>query len=67
MTNKEGRHVYGIKWRKMDWIDLQAYVGMQIFAGVYHSSKEATANLWHAESGRTIFRASMTLKMFHKI
>lgn len=59
--------MYGNKWRKMDRIELQAYVGMQIFAGVYRSSKEATANLWHAESGRTIFCASMTLKMFHKI
>lgn len=34
MTNKEGRRVYGNKWRKMDRIDLEAYVGMQIFAGV---------------------------------
>ncbi|XP_035768532.1 piggyBac transposable element-derived protein 4-like [Neolamprologus brichardi] len=67
MTNKEGRRVYGNKWRKMDPIDLQAYVGMLILAGVYRSNKEATASLWHAESGRTIFRATMTLKVFHKI
>ena len=67
MTNKEGKRVYGNKWRKMDPMDLQAYVGLLILAGVYRSSKEATASLWHAESGRAIFRATMTLKMFHKI
>ncbi|XP_039633663.1 piggyBac transposable element-derived protein 4-like [Perca fluviatilis] len=67
MTNKEGQRVYGNKWRKMDHMDLQAYVGMLILAGVYRSSKEATSSLWHAESGRAIFRATMTLKMFHKI
>ncbi|XP_045080530.1 piggyBac transposable element-derived protein 4-like [Coregonus clupeaformis] len=67
MTNKEGQRVYGNKWRKMDQMDLQAYVGVLILAGVYRSSKEATSSLWHAESGRTIFRATMTLKMFHKI
>lgn len=58
--------MYGKKW-KMDETDLQAYIGLLILAGVYRSSKEATASLWHAESGRTIFRATMTLKMFHQM
>lgn len=67
MTNKEGQRVYGKKLRKMDQMDLQAYVGLLVLAGVHRSSKEATASLWNAESGRAIFRATMTLKMFHKI
>lgn len=67
MTNKEGRHVHGNKWRKWDRMDLRACVGMLILDGMYRSSKEATASLWNAESGRAIFRATMTLKMFHKI
>ena len=67
MTNKEGRRVYGRKWKRMDGVDLQAYVGMLILAGVYRSSKEATSSLWHAETGRAIFRATMTLKIFHTI
>ncbi|XP_053361966.1 piggyBac transposable element-derived protein 4-like [Clarias gariepinus] len=67
MTNKEGQRVYGNKWKNLDATDLQAYIGVLILAGVYRSSKEATASLWHAESGRAIFRATMTLKMFHKI
>ncbi|KAK0148844.1 PiggyBac transposable element-derived protein 4 [Merluccius polli] len=67
MTNKEGRRVYGREWKRMDGVDLQAYVGMLILAGVYRSSKEATSSLWHAETGRVIFRATMTLKIFHTI
>ncbi|KAF0045693.1 hypothetical protein F2P81_002222 [Scophthalmus maximus] len=39
MTNKEGRRVYGNKWRKLDRMDLQAYVGILILAGVYRSCK----------------------------
>ncbi|KAF0026097.1 hypothetical protein F2P81_020834 [Scophthalmus maximus] len=30
MTNKEGRRVYGNKWRKLDRMDLQAYVGTDV-------------------------------------
>ncbi|XP_038576656.1 piggyBac transposable element-derived protein 4-like [Micropterus salmoides] len=67
MTNKEGRRVYGNKWREMDGIALQAYLGLLILAGVYRSNKESTASLWHAQSGRAIFGATMPLKMFHII
>ena len=59
--------MYGRKWKRMDGVDLQAYVGMLILAGVYRSSKEATSSLWHAETGRVIFRATMSLKIFHTI
>ncbi|KAE8280226.1 hypothetical protein D5F01_LYC20780 [Larimichthys crocea] len=49
----------------MDEIDLHAYMGLLILAGVYRSRGEATASLWDAESGRAIFRATMSLKVFH--
>ena len=67
MTNKEGPRVYGRKWKRINGVDLQAYVGMLILAGLYRSSKEDTSSLWHAETGRAIFRATMTLKIFHTI
>ena len=38
MTNKDGRRVHGDSW-KMDQTDLQGYLGLFIFAGVYLSSK----------------------------
>ncbi|XP_041792004.1 piggyBac transposable element-derived protein 4-like [Chelmon rostratus] len=65
MTNKEGRRVYGDKWDEMDKTQLEGYLGLLILAGVYKSSKESTFSLWHAQSGRAIFRATMPLKTFH--
>ncbi|TKS65943.1 PiggyBac transposable element-derived protein 4 [Collichthys lucidus] len=65
MTNLEGFRKYGDSWKKMDETDLQAYLGLLILAGVYRSRGEAAASLWDAESGRSIFRATMPLKLFH--
>ncbi|XP_045072036.1 uncharacterized protein LOC123485190 [Coregonus clupeaformis] len=55
----------GGRWKAMDSTDLRAYVGLLILAGVYRSRGEAASSLWDAESGRTIFRATMPLKVFH--
>ncbi|XP_070982190.1 piggyBac transposable element-derived protein 4-like [Oncorhynchus clarkii lewisi] len=66
MTNLQGVRKYGDGWRPMDSTDLRAYVGLLILAGVYRSLGEAAASLWDAESGRTVFRATMPLKVFHK-
>ncbi|XP_064841881.1 piggyBac transposable element-derived protein 4-like [Oncorhynchus masou masou] len=66
MTNLHGARNYGDGWRPMDATDLRAYVGLLIRAGVYRSRGEATPSLWDAESGRTVFRATMPLKVFHR-
>ncbi|XP_052348595.1 piggyBac transposable element-derived protein 4-like [Oncorhynchus keta] len=66
MTNLHGARKYGDDWRPMDATDLRAYIGLLILAGVYRSRCEATASLWDAERGRTVFRATMPLKIFHK-
>ncbi|XP_036834956.1 piggyBac transposable element-derived protein 4-like [Oncorhynchus mykiss] len=66
MTNLHGARKYGDGWRPMDATDLRAYVGLLILAGVYRSRGEAAASLWDAESGRTVFRATMPLKVFHR-
>ncbi|KAJ8384204.1 hypothetical protein AAFF_G00207520 [Aldrovandia affinis] len=65
VTNLEGERVFGDKWRELDRADLQAYMGLLILAGVYRSNHEAVPSLWDAESGRPIFRATMTLKEFN--
>ncbi|CAJ1061412.1 piggyBac transposable element-derived protein 4-like [Xyrichtys novacula] len=65
MTNLEGRRKIGDGWKRMDAVDLRAYMGLLLLAGVYRSRGEATASLWDAESGRSIFRATMPLKVFH--
>nr|XP_046164109.1 piggyBac transposable element-derived protein 4-like [Oncorhynchus gorbuscha] len=66
MTNLHGARKYGDGWRPMDAKDLCAYLGLLILAGVYRSRGEAAASLWDAESGRTVFRATMSLKVFHR-
>ena len=40
-------------------------MGLLILAGVYKSKDESTASLWDAETGRAIFRATMSLETFH--
>ncbi|XP_051522644.1 piggyBac transposable element-derived protein 4-like [Myxocyprinus asiaticus] len=65
MTNLEGLCKYGDNWKRMDEIDLRAYIGLLILAVVYRSRGEATCSLWDAETGRAIFRATMPLKVFH--
>ncbi|XP_032364545.1 piggyBac transposable element-derived protein 4 [Etheostoma spectabile] len=66
-TNLEGRRRYGKagEWKAMDATDLRAYLGLLILAGVYRSRNEALESLWHEESGRAIFRATMPVKRFH--
>ncbi|KAL3969261.1 leucine-rich repeat-containing G protein-coupled receptor 6 [Sarotherodon galilaeus] len=66
-SNLEGRHVFGERWKEMDQIDLQPYFGVLILAGVFRSKGESTESLWDAETGRELFRASMSLENFHKI
>ncbi|XP_060786554.1 piggyBac transposable element-derived protein 3-like [Neoarius graeffei] len=65
MTNLEGRHVLGERWKDLDYIHLHAYLGVLILAGVYKSKDESTASLWDAETGRALFRATMSLETFH--
>ncbi len=54
MTNLEGKRVYGADWRDVDWTDMEAFIGLLILAGVYHSNNEALPSLWEAETGRAI-------------
>ncbi|GLD62735.1 piggyBac transposable element-derived protein 4-like protein [Lates japonicus] len=65
MTNMEGRRVFGDSWMEIDKTQLDAYMGLLLLAGVYRSCNEATASLWDGESGRSIFRATMSLQTFH--
>ncbi|KAJ8406096.1 hypothetical protein AAFF_G00309840 [Aldrovandia affinis] len=64
-TNLEGRRVYGTNWKELDGTHLHAYMSVLILAGVYRSRDESTASLWDAETGRAIFRATMSLQTFH--
>lgn len=64
MTNLEGKRVYGDSWKDVDWTELEAFFGLILLAGVYRSHNEALTSLWDAETGRSIFRAIMSLEKF---
>lgn len=55
-TNLEGRRVFGEGWMEMDQTHLH---------GVFRSKGEYTESLWDAETGREIFRATMSLENPH--
>ncbi|KAK0154776.1 hypothetical protein N1851_002909 [Merluccius polli] len=63
MTNLEGGRVFADTWKALDQVDLQAYMGLLILSGVHRSNNEATKR--DAESGRPIFRSTMSLQQFH--
>ena len=65
MTNLEGGRVFADTWKALDQVDLQAYMGLFILAGDHRSNNEATKSLWDAESGRPLFRSTMSLQQFH--
>lgn len=67
MTNIEGRRVFGEDWTNLDKITFQAYIGLLLLAGVFKSCGESTKSLWNKETGRNIFRATMSLENFSKI
>ncbi|XP_055010215.1 piggyBac transposable element-derived protein 4-like [Boleophthalmus pectinirostris] len=66
-TNREGVRRFGSDvWKSMDEVDLRAYLGLLILAGVFKSRGEAAASLWDAHTGRAVFRATMSLKTFYR-
>lgn len=67
MTNIEGLREYGNKWIILDKIMFQAYLGLLLLAGVYKSHGESTKSLWNKETGRNIFRATMSHETFSMI
>ncbi len=65
MTNLEGRRVYKENWNEVDRTDIEAYIGLLILCGVYKSRNENVASLWDADTGRAIFRATLSQQTFH--
>ncbi|XP_070400479.1 piggyBac transposable element-derived protein 4-like [Nothobranchius furzeri] len=48
-------------------VELRALFGLLILAGVHRSRGESSASLWGEETGRPIFRATMSLGRFHML
>lgn len=67
MTNLEGLRQDKEKWAKLDYVELRAYIGLLLFAGVYRSYGEFIGELWDDVTGRNIFRTTMSMNRFKKI
>ncbi|XP_058470744.1 piggyBac transposable element-derived protein 4-like [Solea solea] len=66
MTNSQGRHKVP-DWRDIDATELRAFIGILLLTGVYKSTNESMRSLWNAETGRSIFRATMSIRTFNRI
>lgn len=53
-------------WAPVDQLEMQAYFGLLLLAGVYKSRGENTLSLWGTD-GRAIFPAVMSRKRFSHI
>lgn len=67
MTSLYGVRKYEDEWENIDLDTLHAYFGLLLLSGVYRSYGECVTKLWNEETGRPIFRATMSLKMFKRI
>ncbi len=64
ITNLEGKRVYGDSWNDVDWTEIEAFIGLILLVVVYRSRNKALTSLWDVETGRSIFRAVVSLKKF---
>nr|XP_043880784.1 THO complex subunit 7 homolog isoform X1 [Solea senegalensis] len=62
-TNLHGRRTVP-EWKDLDVTTVRSYFGLLLLAGVYRSHREPTCSLWDDQTGRHIFRATMSLKTF---
>jgi hypothetical protein len=51
----------------MDQSNLDAYFTVLILAGVFRSNEKSSESLWDADTGRYLFRATMSLENCHII
>ncbi|XP_040918201.1 piggyBac transposable element-derived protein 4-like [Toxotes jaculatrix] len=66
-TNLHGRRTNGDGFVEITMMELRAFFGLLILAGVYRSRDESTHSLWSEGTGRAIFPATMPRKNFEKI
>lgn len=65
-TNVEGARIDTL-WREVDAIEIRAFIGLLIGAGIERSSKRNYEEFFHRLRGQPIFRATMGLKRFKAI
>jgi hypothetical protein len=66
-TNTEGRRILGLNWNTVTQQEMDAFFGLLLLAGVYHSHNASIDELWHKSDGRPIFSQSMSRNRFKEI
>ena len=66
-TNKEGSSTYGDQWIEMNEKELECFLGLLIWSGVYKSRNESIMQLWSLDDGRAIFNKTMARNRFQQI
>ncbi|XP_034562753.1 piggyBac transposable element-derived protein 4-like [Notolabrus celidotus] len=66
MTNLHGRRTVQ-DWKDVDETDIRATIELLLLSGVFRSRSESLQSLWDEETGRPIFRATMSRGQFSRI
>ena len=54
-------------WKPVDSIEINAFVGLNILAGLHKSNREPISSLWSEKEGRPIYNATMSRSRFTEI
>ncbi|KAF4514013.1 UNVERIFIED_CONTAM: hypothetical protein B566_EDAN018641, partial [Ephemera danica] len=58
---------YNTPWKDCDEVEIKAFIGLVLLAGVLRQSKHSLTELWSATVGPPIFRATMSLHRFKQL
>ena len=66
-TNEKGSLLLGDRWKETDRIEMAAYIGLLLLAGVFRSNHQNFHELWEEKYGSPLFRATMTKNRFRHL
>lgn len=52
------------EWTETNDVEMEAFIGLLLLAGMFKSMNESLDELWSSETGRAIFRATMRINRF---
>ena len=65
--NIGNNHKQLIKWKELDYVELEAFLGLLILAGAEFSHHQSLVELWDIGRSRPIYHATMSLERFKNI
>ncbi|CAF0991562.1 unnamed protein product [Adineta steineri] len=65
--NIRNSHKQSIKWKELDCVELEAFLGLLIQAGAEFSQHQSLTELWDINRSRSLYHATMTLERFKNL